>query len=410
MDEEERRASIEFAKQAAKKKMLGNVKFIGELGKLDLLSEAILHKCIKTLLEKKKEEKYADMSDDLECLCKMMPTIGSKLDQGEAVKLMDQYFERMKKLRTMSAPVAKDGLPQRIKFLLQDCIDLRTNKWTPRQTQLDQAPKTMNEVRGGEPPPPPPSAANAKYSQFVNEMDIVKSTAGGTAPLIYQMYQQFTQQPNMSLLNAINDITLGKKLNPNSQFLLNDGSDDTSSSFKYVNDELNESDNDDRPVDDSAKASRDRLDSAVESARPTTEEARSVPVVPPQPQPQPQQPPPAATPPQPQSTPTPPPPSLPPPPKSVSPTVPINTNSINSNYNYTSRNTTGYPTNQSNNSNSFNNSNFNGNTNSYYRQHNRPNNYRNQPNSNNLNHLDQSEYPTLNNNSTNNNNNYNSSE
>ena len=40
-----------MTKQAAKKKMLGNVKFIGELGKLDLLSEAILHKCIKTLLE-----------------------------------------------------------------------------------------------------------------------------------------------------------------------------------------------------------------------------------------------------------------------------------------------------------------------------------------------------------------------
>lgn len=71
-DEEERGA----AKQLAKKKMLGNVKFIGELGRLDLLSEAILHKCIKTLLEKKKEEKYAEMCDDLECLCKMMPTIG----------------------------------------------------------------------------------------------------------------------------------------------------------------------------------------------------------------------------------------------------------------------------------------------------------------------------------------------
>lgn len=70
------REERELAKQMAKKKMLGNVKFIGELGKLDLLSEAILHKCIKTLLEKRKDEKYVDMCDDLECLCKMMPTIG----------------------------------------------------------------------------------------------------------------------------------------------------------------------------------------------------------------------------------------------------------------------------------------------------------------------------------------------
>jgi len=101
MSDDERAQLADAHRQQAKKKMLGNVKFIGELGRLDLLSEAILHKCIKTLLEKEKNEKYADMSDDLECLCKMMPTIGKKLDQGEAVKLMDQYFERMKKLRSL---------------------------------------------------------------------------------------------------------------------------------------------------------------------------------------------------------------------------------------------------------------------------------------------------------------------
>lgn len=33
----------------AKHKMLGNIKFIGELGKLDLIHESILHKCIKTV-------------------------------------------------------------------------------------------------------------------------------------------------------------------------------------------------------------------------------------------------------------------------------------------------------------------------------------------------------------------------
>ncbi|KTG39454.1 hypothetical protein cypCar_00035843, partial [Cyprinus carpio] len=40
-EEEEQRA-------IAKIKMLGNIKFIGELGKLDLIHESILHKCIKT--------------------------------------------------------------------------------------------------------------------------------------------------------------------------------------------------------------------------------------------------------------------------------------------------------------------------------------------------------------------------
>lgn len=41
-EEEEQRA-------IAKIKMLGNIKFIGELGKLGLIHESILHKCIKTV-------------------------------------------------------------------------------------------------------------------------------------------------------------------------------------------------------------------------------------------------------------------------------------------------------------------------------------------------------------------------
>ena len=41
-EEEEQRA-------IAKSKMLGNIKFIGELGKLDLIHESILHRCIKTV-------------------------------------------------------------------------------------------------------------------------------------------------------------------------------------------------------------------------------------------------------------------------------------------------------------------------------------------------------------------------
>lgn len=40
LEEEERR-------QIAKRKMLGNIKFIGELGKLEILSESILHRCIQ---------------------------------------------------------------------------------------------------------------------------------------------------------------------------------------------------------------------------------------------------------------------------------------------------------------------------------------------------------------------------
>ena len=39
----------EEQRNIAKHKMLGNIKFIGELGKLNLIHESILHKCIKTV-------------------------------------------------------------------------------------------------------------------------------------------------------------------------------------------------------------------------------------------------------------------------------------------------------------------------------------------------------------------------
>jgi hypothetical protein len=221
-DSEEEKLAVDTIKQAAKKKMLGNVKFIGELGQLDLLSEAILHKCIKTLLEKHKDEKYADMADDLECLCKIMTTVGKKLDRGEAIKLMDQYFERIKKLKTIGTSNSagnkdKDSLPQRIRFMLQDCIDLRNNNWVVRQHQLEQAPKTMNELRNTNNNNYDENSAsnNSRMSphDYVNNYLLTKSSPSSN--LLLNMFNQFSQQPNMTLLNAVNEIA--SNLNQNSK-------------------------------------------------------------------------------------------------------------------------------------------------------------------------------------------------
>jgi len=133
-EEEEQRA-------VAKIKMLGNIKFIGELGKLHLIHESILHKCIKTLLEKKKRVQLKDMGEDLECLCQIMKTVGPKLDHEKAKSLMDQYFSRMRSLTN------NKELPARIRFLLQNTVELRENNWVPRKAYIDNGPKTINQVR-----------------------------------------------------------------------------------------------------------------------------------------------------------------------------------------------------------------------------------------------------------------------
>uniref|UniRef100_A0AAR2JSD8 Eukaryotic translation initiation factor 4 gamma 2 n=1 Tax=Pygocentrus nattereri TaxID=42514 RepID=A0AAR2JSD8_PYGNA len=121
--------------------MLGNIKFIGELGKLDLIHESILHKCIKTLLEKKKRIQLKDMGEDLECLCQIMRTVGPRLDHEKAKSLMDQYFGRMQSLMN------NKDLPARIRFLLQDTVELRENRWVPRKAFIDNGPKTINQIR-----------------------------------------------------------------------------------------------------------------------------------------------------------------------------------------------------------------------------------------------------------------------
>ncbi|KAF5897482.1 eukaryotic translation initiation factor 4 gamma 2-like, partial [Clarias magur] len=132
-EEEEQRA-------IAKLKMLGNIKFIGELGKLDLIHESILHKCIKTLLERKKRIQLKDMGEDLECLCQIMRTVGPRLDHEKAKSLMDQYFGRMQSLMN------NKDMPARIRFLLQDTLELRENNWVPRKAFIDNGPKTINQI------------------------------------------------------------------------------------------------------------------------------------------------------------------------------------------------------------------------------------------------------------------------
>lgn len=80
-DEEEQRS-------IAKHKMLGNITFIGELGKHGLLPEKIIHQCIQTLLAKKgcngRAASIKDVAEDLECLCQILKTVGRRLDTKKA--------------------------------------------------------------------------------------------------------------------------------------------------------------------------------------------------------------------------------------------------------------------------------------------------------------------------------------
>ncbi|CAB3370045.1 Hypothetical predicted protein [Cloeon dipterum] len=129
--------------QLAKRKMLGNIKFIGELGKLEILHEAILHRCCQQLLEKKKHRlgSTKDTAEDLECLCQIMRTCGRILDSEKGKTLMNQYFDRMARL------VENHELPLRIRFMLKDAIELRKNRWVPRKATNVEGPMPIQQIR-----------------------------------------------------------------------------------------------------------------------------------------------------------------------------------------------------------------------------------------------------------------------
>ena len=83
-----------YAAQKAKRQGLGLVKFIGELFKLQMLTERIMHECIKKLLSNVDNPR----EEEIESLCKLMTTAGQLLDHVKARAHMDLYFKRMKEI------------------------------------------------------------------------------------------------------------------------------------------------------------------------------------------------------------------------------------------------------------------------------------------------------------------------
>ncbi|KAJ5282588.1 MIF4-like type 1/2/3 [Penicillium chrysogenum] len=121
---------------AAKRRGLGLVKFIGELYKLGMLTERIMHECVKKLVD------YEGVPDEaeVESLTSLLRTIGASLDASEkGPAMMDAYFVRIHMM--METP----NLPSRLRFMLLDIIDLRAARWNSKDA--DKGPQTIVEIR-----------------------------------------------------------------------------------------------------------------------------------------------------------------------------------------------------------------------------------------------------------------------
>ncbi|CAF0991144.1 unnamed protein product [Rotaria sp. Silwood1] len=121
----------------AKRKKLGNIFFIGELFKLQMLTDTIMYDCIEYLLKDKTDE------ESLECLCKLLNTIGKELDlktseKSPNRKLLEKYYNELESIITQRQTSA------RIRFMIQDVMDFRKANWVARRAE--SKPTTIDEI------------------------------------------------------------------------------------------------------------------------------------------------------------------------------------------------------------------------------------------------------------------------
>ncbi|KAM7276159.1 hypothetical protein ACFE04_018025 [Oxalis oulophora] len=107
--------------EVKRRRMLGIVTLLAELYKKGIFPERriIMHSCIEKLLG----HYHIPDEGNLEALCKLMSMIGDMIDRPKVKLYMNAHFKRM-------ALMTKNmELSSRIRFLLSDTIEMRSNKW-----------------------------------------------------------------------------------------------------------------------------------------------------------------------------------------------------------------------------------------------------------------------------------------
>lgn len=102
-----------------------NIKLIGELYKLHMMSTTIIHRIIQSLLEKRDEL-------SLECLCILLTVTGKLCEtqcklRPEAMQEWDKYFIEMNKI------MSDHQISNQLRNLMIDVINLRQNNWVPQE-------------------------------------------------------------------------------------------------------------------------------------------------------------------------------------------------------------------------------------------------------------------------------------
>lgn len=127
----------------AKLRILGNIRFVGELFRLGMLSHTIVIGCVVKLMPL---DRLPD-PEDLEVLSQLLTTSGAMLDRlnDKTKSFMRECFAKIQQLAHNKV------LEARIRFKLQDLIDLRTRGWNSIDKALAKRPRVFTADRSGSP-------------------------------------------------------------------------------------------------------------------------------------------------------------------------------------------------------------------------------------------------------------------
>jgi len=121
---------LEELRDKRKKMALANMKLIGKLFLRKLLALEVIRRLVTELIGVTGDPELPGEEDWVEWACELLRAIGSTFDISPlGSTLMSQFASRLVDLRERTLPDGRAVLSKRIRFLIQDLLDLRANHW-----------------------------------------------------------------------------------------------------------------------------------------------------------------------------------------------------------------------------------------------------------------------------------------
>lgn len=130
----DKKLELEEEDRKLRRRSVGTIRFIGELFKCDLLTPKILLACIQLFLDRGEHE------ESLECLCKLLSTVGRAIYIKKLGDELNKFILQMEEIVNKKS----QSISSRVRFMLQDVIDLKKSHWVPRRQDLN--PRKMGDI------------------------------------------------------------------------------------------------------------------------------------------------------------------------------------------------------------------------------------------------------------------------